>query len=188
MRFIRKRCGMIGGCVRTSPPALVEIVGSPLQRRAAAYVAKSRHSRFAGNHDSPCAIFATPSRNALRRACPSHPRRTPPRVYIGDRVTQPLGLIQFLRSTRGGVGPTSDFELSTITRLKQPPCCPIRRVRVWLPGLTDPGKSLAWLESAPRTDAVPPLKQLAARCGGWHGQAPVVEIPALRDDKVPHGR
>lgn len=130
MRFIRKRCGMIGGCVRTSPPALVEIVGSPLQRRAAAYVARSRHSRFAGNHDSPCAIFATPSRNALRRACPSHPRRTPPRVYIGDRVTQPLGLIQFLRSTRGGRRANERFrtlnyyavEATTVLSHQESPC------------------------------------------------------------------
>jgi hypothetical protein len=59
--------------VRTSSTAHFEIVDSSLQGGKATYVVRPRHSRFASNHGSPGAVFATSSR---RNGMPFKPHQS----------------------------------------------------------------------------------------------------------------
>jgi hypothetical protein len=60
-------------------------VDSSLQRGSAAHVVRPRHSRFAGNHDCPGAVFATSSRRSVCRSRRINLVRTASRIFADAR-------------------------------------------------------------------------------------------------------
>jgi hypothetical protein len=87
--------GLADPRVRTSSTAHFEIVDSSLQRGKATYVVRHRHSRFASNHGSPGAVFATSSRRIVCLSSRINIGWTASRIFADTRRR----LTELLRTT-----------------------------------------------------------------------------------------